>query len=239
MKKNDLPNISVIIPVLNEEENLGKLIPHIFSGITAHEELEIIIVDGGSTDQSVAVAASLGASVIKAPMGRASQMNAGARSARAKVLYFLHADSFPPAGFAKFILKAINDGASAGCFRLQFDSTSSFLGFFAWFSRFNYPICRGGDQSLFITRELFESLGGFDERYRVYEDNEFISRIYRQAKFKVLPHTLSTSARKYTLNGRFTLQYHFMRIHMLYYLGKGPEALHAYYQRKIKSNWQK
>ncbi len=234
MKNKTLPTISVIIPVLNEEENLKKLIPYLLTSAEDPENLEILVVDGGSNDGSAGVAHSSGAVVLKSSIGRACQMNKGAEAARGEVLYFLHADSFPPKGFDIVILQAIRSGIPSGCFRMKFDSPSLFLRFFAWFSRFNLSICRGGDQSLFITRTLFTSLGGYDERYRIYEDNEFVNRIYNKAKFKILPMVLRTSARKYSLNGRFRLQYHFACIHWLYYRGKGPEALYAYYQKNIR-----
>ncbi|GGD53215.1 TIGR04283 family arsenosugar biosynthesis glycosyltransferase [Muriicola marianensis] len=234
MRKSDSPEISVIIPVLNEEENLQKLIPYLRQEAGSGEDVEIIVVDGGSSDHSVEVAESFGVRVLSAPRGRARQLNAGARVAQGKILYFLHADSVPPADYDGLILDALENKTQAGCFRLQFDSPSLFLRFFAWFSRFNFPICRGGDQSLFISRELFDTLRGFDERYRVYEDNEFVGRIYRRANFKVLPYELRTSARKYKLNGRFKLQYHFACIHWLYFRGKGPDALYAYYDKYIK-----
>ncbi len=238
MKNKAKPALSVVIPVLNEEENLKELIPYLNSSAANPEHLEIIVVDGGSEDRSAIVADSLGAIVLKSSKGRARQMNKGAGVAKGGVLYFLHADSFPPQNYDTVILQAVGENIPSGCFRLEFDSPSLFLRFFAWFSRFNIAICRGGDQSLFISRTLFESLGGFDERYMVYEDNEFISRIYRKAKFQVLPLVLRTSARKYSLNGRFRLQYHFACIHLLYYRGKGPEALYAYYRKNIRQTYR-
>jgi hypothetical protein len=82
---------------------------------------------------------------------------------------------------------------------------------------------------------LFFSLEGFSERYQIYEDNEFIGRIYRNTGFKVLPQNVITSARKYRQNGMFRLQYHFARIHLMSYLGASPESLYAYYSRHIRS----
>jgi rSAM/selenodomain-associated transferase 2 len=234
MRRSNLPDISVIIPVLNEEENLRKLIPYLCSRSTGPSEIEIIVADGGSTDGSVDIASALGVSVIRSPRGRARQMNAGASAAKGRVLYFLHADSFPPEKFDEMILNALDGRIEAGCFRLNFESKSIFLGFFAWFSRINLPLCRGGDQSLFITRSLFKTLGGFNERYAIYEDNEFIGRIYQKAKFRVLPYYLRTSARKYAQNGRFKLQYHFARIHLLHFMGRDPEILYDYYRKNIK-----
>ncbi|MEZ2413333.1 TIGR04283 family arsenosugar biosynthesis glycosyltransferase [Muriicola sp. E247] len=236
MKKSEIPDISVVIPVINEEENLSRLIPYLKTAAESPEKIELIVVDGGSTDRSVEIATSLGAVVEISPRGRALQLNKGARLAKGDILYFLHADSFPPQAFDLLIRKANSRKSAAGCFRLEFDSSSRFLSIFAWFSRFNFLLCRGGDQSLFITKELFYSLGGFDERYRVYEDNEFIGRIYRESKFKVLPKKIKTSARKYRLNGFLKLQYHFARIHLLYFRGSRPEVLYAYYTRHVKPN---
>lgn len=236
MKKSDIPDISIVIPVINEEDNLSRLIPYLKTVAETPENMELIVVDGGSTDRSVEIATSLGAVVENSVQGRAFQLNKGARLAKGDILYFLHADSFPPQAFDRLIRKANSLKSEAGCFRLKFDSSSKFLGIFAWFSRFNFLLCRGGDQSLFITKNLFNSLGGFDESYRVYEDNEFIGRIYRVSKFKVLPQKIKTSARKYRLNGFIKLQYHFARIHLMYFRGYRPEVLYAYYNRHIKPN---
>jgi len=236
MKKSDIPEISVIIPVINEEDNLSRLIPYLKTVAESPEKIELIVVDGGSADHSVEIATSLGAVVENSPRGRAIQLNKGARLAKGDILYFLHADSFPPQAYDRLIRKANSQKSEAGCFRLEFDSSSRFLGVFAWFSRFNFLLCRGGDQSLFVSKQLFNSLGGFDERYRVYEDNELIGRIYRVSKFKVLPHKIKTSARKYRANGFLKLQYHFARIHLMYFRGSRPEVLFAYYARHIKPN---
>jgi GT2 family glycosyltransferase len=167
--------------------------------------------------------------------GKAKQMNLGARYAKGTILYFLHADTFPPAHFDTAITTAVEKDEKAGCFRLQFNSPSRFLLFFSWFTRFNIPLCRGGDQSLFITKNLFKKMGGFNDSYRIYEDNEFIGRLYRQASFTVLPLKVLTSARKYEVNGTWTLQYHFTVIHLKKFLGSPPEKLYAYYSKNIQS----
>lgn len=160
-------------------------------------------------------------------------MNAGASSATGDILYFLHVDTYPPPNFEQAIINAVNSDYPAGCFQMRFDSKSTFLSFFAWFTRLNYRLCRGGDQSLFITANLFRESGGFDENYKIYEDTEFISRLYKLNRFKVLPHTVTTSARKYRQNGTWRLQYHFSMIHIKRFLGAGPEELHEYYRRHI------
>ena len=228
-----MKKISIIIPVLDEAENLERLLPYLQQNSTPSSILEILVVDGGSRDMSSSVALKNGARVINSPKGRAVQLNAGAREARGNILYFLHADSFPPRGFDQMILKAGRKHPVAGCFRLQFDQDSWFLRFFAWWTRFNFILCRGGDQSLFLPREWFKELGGFNEAYNVFEDNEFIQRIYKKFPFAILKKPVITSARKYRKVGMFRLQYYFGIIHLKNFLGARPEELHAYYLRKI------
>ena len=191
------------------------------------------MVDGGSTDHTAALAKANGARVIFCKKGRAKQMNLGAQRATGTILYFLHADTLPPKHYDRHILTASKEGSQAGCFRLQFDSKSRFLSFFAWLSKLNFKICRGGDQSLYITKNLFNSTQKFDERYIIYEDLEFISRLYKLTKFKVLRQAVTTSSRKYQQKGAIRLQYHFAMIHLKNYLGASPEELHAYYLRHI------
>jgi rSAM/selenodomain-associated transferase 2 len=234
MKENKLPKISIIIPVLNEEETLDKLLPYLKTWADNYNQLEIIVSDGGSSDNTILIAKKYDASCLSAARGRASQMNAAAKEARGQILYFLHADSTPPKHFDRTIITAINSGIPAGCFRLKFNISNKFLAFFAWFSRFNFTLCRGGDQSLFISQSLFSSLGGFDEKYKIYEDNEFIGRIYRKASFKVLPQEVITSARKYEHNGTVRLQYHFAMVHFKKFAGATPESLYAYYYKHIR-----
>ena len=228
-----MPGISIVIPVLNEAPALERLLPYLTQSQAAGGVAEILVVDGGSSDTSRETAEKLGARVVDAPRGRARQMNAGARDARGEILYFLHADSFPPRGYDAHILEASRGGTVSGCFRLRFDWPHPVLKLFAWFTRFPWPICRGGDQSLFVPAEAFRRLGGYDERFRIYEDNEFIGRLRRETPFRILPQRIDTSARKYREVGLWRLQYHFGVIHLMRFAGATPEALYAYYARRI------
>ena len=225
--------ISIIIPVLNEADRLGTLLPELGRRAETPAVAEIIVVDGGSGDGTAQVAKNKGARVVKAPRGRARQMNAGARLATGEILYFLHADSMPPAGYDRWILQATKNGPQAGCFRLRFDPPHWFLDAFAWYTRINHPLCRGGDQSLFVPRTWFEQAGGFDEAFKIYEDNDFIGRLYKNFSFRVMPACVTTSSRRYKKVGVFKLQYHYSIIHLKRILGAPPEALYRYYQRYI------
>lgn len=228
------PEISVIIPVLNEAAVLGDLLS-LLSGTANLDRTEIIVVDGGSTDNSVQLASNMkGVKVIHSPKGRAIQMNTGARLAQGKVLYFLHADTIPPKDFDLLILNAVK-ADFAGCFRLKFHQPFHFLLKIApWFTRFRNSLFRGGDQSLFITKIRFDALNGYDERYHIYEDVELINRIYKSYSFKILEEYVITSARKFKRNGVWNLYFSFLMIHIKYELGQSPDDLYAYYKRHIQ-----
>lgn len=233
MKQSNNPSISIIIPVLNEEGFIGKVIQHLKQTSSTSNIEEIICVDGGSSDKTKEVVKANGATILQSKRGRARQMNFGAKHARGEILYFLHADTFTPKNFDTTVLNAINEGHESGCFRMQFDTKNPILKSFAWLSRVNHTLCRGGDQSLFIKRELFEQNEGFNEDYLIYEDTEFITRLYQQTKFKVLPEAVITSARKYREKGWVRIQFHFGMIHLKSYLGAGPDELYRYYAKNI------
>ncbi len=231
--KAQYPKISIIIPVLNEEKSIATVLGFLKENSNPANIKEILVIDGGSSDTTVAIANNLSTRVIHAPKGRSKQMNFGAKMALGEVLYFLHVDTLPPKDFDASILNAVQSGSGAGCFRMKFDSSSRFLAFFAWFTKLNFKVCRGGDQSLFITKMLFQKTGGFNENYVIYEDNEFTDRLYNFVDFKILPRHVITSARRFEERGEVALQYHFGMIHLKNYFGAGPEQLYDYYKRKI------
>ncbi|MEL6973854.1 MAG: TIGR04283 family arsenosugar biosynthesis glycosyltransferase [Bacteroidota bacterium] len=232
--KSKTPQISIIIPVWNEVQGIGALLDYLKVAESQQGNiLEVICVDGGSTDGTLHILDSHDVKVVFSEKGRAKQMNAGTKHAKGAILYFLHADTYPPQNFDIYILDAIEDKSVAGCFRMQFDTQNPILRFFAWLSRINHTLCRGGDQSLFIEKNTFSASGGFNESYRIYEDTEFITRLYAENPFTILPHHVVTSARKYREKGWLKVQFHFAMIHLKNHLGAGPEELYQYYRKNI------
>ena len=231
MKKN--PKISIIVPVLNEIELLPKLIQSLTN--LPSNILEVIFVDGGSTDGSLELLKNKTVvKLIESKKGRAKQMNMGAKSASGDILYFIHVDTVLPKDFESHIVSYYNQGFLAGCFRMKFTSDHLLLKISQWFTRFNFSICRGGDQTFYIQKKLFDQLNGFNEEYIIYEDNELTNRIYQNRyKFKVIPKYVYTSARRYEEKGYWKLQYHFARVHLLKIFGANPFELYNYYKKNI------
>ncbi len=226
--------ISIIIPVLNEEKTLPVLLEKLPSLYDPVNISQTIVVDGGSTDSTVRVLEGRNdVLLLHSGPGRAKQMNAGASAAGSDILYFLHADSVPPKHFDALILDKVRNGNRAGCFRLRFDYDHWWLNLAGWLTRFNWKICRGGDQSLFIKKSLFEQMGGYDEAFGIYEDNEMIGRLYKRDEFTVIQKSITTSARLYREIGIWRLQYHFWSIYLRKYFGAGPQELSRYYKKHI------
>lgn len=226
--------ISIIVPILNEVAAIRRLFSHIENNVSKSIPYEIIVVDGGSDDGSQKeVLKHSKTFLISSEKGRAKQMNAGAKIASGNILYFLHCDSFPPENFDQCIVEQVQNGNNSGCFRMKFDYSHPVLWVSQWFSRVNHISCRGGDQSLFVYKDLFNEICGYDENYIIYEDNEIIKRLYQKGSFVVIPKYLITSARRYRKNGVWRLQYHFTVIHLKRKLGHSVESMLYYYRKNV------
>ncbi|MEO8765742.1 MAG: TIGR04283 family arsenosugar biosynthesis glycosyltransferase [Ginsengibacter sp.] len=228
--------ISIIIPVFNEEDGIADLVKNLEVN-SVNLSKEIIVIDAGSNDKTVIEAERAGAQVLVClKKNRAAQMNYGASVAKGEVLYFLHADSIPPESFVRDILSATEKNYSSGCYRLRFDIDHWFLKLNCWFTRFNIDYVRFGDQSLFVTRQVLQKCGGFDEKLIVMEDQEIIHRLKKYGKFKVMNGAVTTSARKYLDNGIYRMQAIFFRIWALYYLGYSQDRLLYLYRKLISKS---
>lgn len=227
--------ISIIIPTFNEEEQLPRLLKHLQKSSSGHVA-EIIVVDGGSNDNTKDIAIDHPkVFYLPSEKGRAVQMNTGAKMAKGEILYFLHADSLPPDNFDSLIAEEVDNGSDAGCFQMRFDKDHWWLNLMGQFTRINHLSCRGGDQSLFVKREHFFAIGGFDETFRVYEDNEIIKRLYKKGSFKVIKSWLTTSARLYEEMGVWNTQLLFAQIYWKRRLGASADELYEHYLKRVSS----
>lgn len=232
-------NISIIIPTLNEAENIEVLLSHLLENSSKEIVKEILVVDCRSVDKTQDLVIEVGkkdarVKLLSSKKGRSIQMNFGAKKALGNILYFLHADSFPPKNFDQYIIQEVENNNLAGCFKMKFDSNHWWLKIAGWFTKFNHKYCRGGDQSLFINKRLFNDLKGFNNEYAICEDNEFIKKLYYINVFIVIQKSIITSARLYKRNGVLRLQYHFLIIHLKNFFGTHPRELLAYYAKHVK-----
>ncbi len=228
--------ISIVIPALNEEKTIQQLISHLKLSSSAENISEIIVSDGGSNDHTVQFAWQAGAIVVSGKKGRAQQLNHGAKYATGEILYFLHADTFPPKYFDKEIIQTVKNNSEAGCFIMKFDNKHPFMKFWGWMTKYTGSYFRGGDQSLFVTKILFETVSGYNSKLRIMEDYDMVYRLKRKTKFAVIKKWITTSARKYKRVGMYKLQLQFATIYLMYCLGFSQDALENYYIQHIGKN---
>ena len=232
--------ISIIIPILNESKTIVSLLQYLIKNSSSTNISEIIVVDGGSKDESFKLVSDFNllndkVILISSDRGRATQMNLGNQKATGTILYFLHADSFPPNGFDQLIINEVKKGNLAGCFKMKFNHHHWWLRLASWLTKFQWRACRGGDQSQYITKELFKEIGGFNEHYMIYEDNILINELYKRNQFKVIQKSIVTSARLYERKGIWALQYHFLTIYLKRWMGASAEDIYNYYKKHIAS----
>lgn len=226
--------ISVIVPTYNEERNIKKLILYL-KEISTPNVLEILVVDCGSCDKTVELAESLNVKVVSSDCkGRAVQMNLGAKLAKGDILHFIHADTLPPASCFHDVIEAIGANYAMGCFTYKFDSNFLLLKINSYFTRFDKMWCRGGDQTLFVKRDVFEKLNGYREDYLIMEEYEFIGRARKNYNFKIIKKDAIISARKYKKNGYLRVQIANLIAFRMYRRGKPQEQIANRYRALLK-----
>ena len=225
--------ISIIIPTLNEAENIGRLVRHLFD--SADESvIEVLVCDGGSSDETVRVALKAGAKVIECPKkGRAAQMNIGARYAKGDILYFVHADCIPPPTFFWDIQKAIAEGNSLGRYRFRFDSRKWMLKFNSFFTRFDRIWCSGGDQTLFVKSAVFHELGGYVDDFLIMEEYDFVLRARCSNIYTIIPKEVVVSARKYDQNSWLRVQLANFKVMRMFRKGCSQEEMIGMYKKML------
>ena len=219
-------NISVIIPTRNEENSIHSAIEHLRdSGVR-----EVIVVDGGSSDQTCAQARAAGATVIESPAGRGMQQNRGATEATGDVLLFLHADTRLPSGFIEEVDRVLSrTGVSAGAFRLGVDGGGRGLRWVENMANWRSLYCQlpYGDQAIFMKAETFRRAGGFAE-IPLMEDFELMRRLRKSGRIELADATVRTSARRWKQLGVFRATWSNQLCILAYMLGISPRRIAAW-----------
>jgi rSAM/selenodomain-associated transferase 2 len=227
------PIISIIIPTIDE----GDIIGDTLTTATGVAGVEVIVVDGGSRDNTREIAAARGARVIASELSRAVQMNKGAATARGEILLFLHGDCLLPKGFVDQIHNALAAAHTAGgAFRLAIDAPGLSLRVLEklvyWRSQFLQMVY--GDQALFMTAQIFHALGGFPE-LPIMEDFEFVRSLRRRGRIAVLNLAVTTSARRWQRLGLLRTTTINQLIVAAYLIGVDPERLARWYRNAGKN----
>lgn len=227
--------ISIIIPTYNEENNIVRLLKAIDRNGVAKEIQEVIVCDGGSSDNTVKLAEEHGATVLISPRkGRSAQMNHAADNATGEVLHFIHADCLPPKQFTSYILKVMGKKTRAGCFMSKFDMGHWFLRLGNYLSFLPFWFCRGGGQTLWITKDLFHKTGGYDESMVLMEEYDFIARVKQHSRFRVIRRFVITSARDYRRNGAMKLQLTYIRVFRMYARGASQDQMLEFVRERVQ-----
>jgi len=226
------PRLSIVVPALNEAANLARLLPDL---VVREPRAEVLVVDGGSDDDSRAVVARVpSVRWLWGPRGRARQMNAGARAAQGEVFLFLHADTSLPPGAGAAILDALGDaGVVGGRFDVRLDSRRPLLRAVAWLMnrRSRLTGISTGDQGIFVRRAAFDALGGYPD-IPLMEDVELTRRLKRCGRLAALSLRVTTSARKWEDEGVVRTIVLMWTLRLLYALGVSPARLHRRYYRR-------
>jgi rSAM/selenodomain-associated transferase 2 len=221
------PRITVVVPALNEAAGIAAMVN------SARQRLpgaRVIVVDGGSADDTPARAQACGAEVLHAPRGRGRQCRVGADAATTPWLLFLHADTHLPESVAPVLQRFLDSGTPRiATFRLRFDRAGRFLRLCAWCTRFDSVFTRFGDQGILVHRDLYAELGGFPP-WPLFEDVEFLRRARRAGRIPSLPAAVTTSARRFDAEGAVRRQWRNGRLLARFLLGESPEALAAEYR---------
>jgi rSAM/selenodomain-associated transferase 2 len=213
-------SISVIIPTLDEQGEVAKAIASVRG-----EAAEILVVDGGSHDDTCGEAAAAGARVMKAPAGRGAQLDYGARRASGEWLLFLHADTRLEEGWAP-ALRALGAGVAGGAFRFAVRSPRRVFRLIEAGVRLRCAVLRlpYGDQGLFARREAYAACGGFPP-IPLMEDVAFVRRLGRVGRLALLRPRACTSARRWERHGVMATTILHLRLLSLYLAGRSPERL--------------
>ncbi len=229
--QSEQPCLSIVIPTLNEDKRIRDTIA---STKTPDDSIEIIVCDGGSTDETVAVARACGVRVFECGPGRARQMNLGAAKASGETLLFLHGDTHLPAGYEDEVRRVLElRGTALGAFQFSTPSPPLTMRIIAYWANlrsrwFHTPY---GDQALFMRKDLFREMGGFPDM-PIMEDYALVRRLAKKGSVRLTRLPVTTSPHRWEVVGPWRTMVCNQLIVIAYYLGIAPEKLSRFYRRR-------
>ncbi|MDQ2774101.1 MAG: TIGR04283 family arsenosugar biosynthesis glycosyltransferase [Acidobacteriota bacterium] len=220
--------VSIIVPALNEASQITETLSALQD---LQGEKEIMVVDGGSDDETAALARHCGVRVLQSARGRGIQLHAGAAQAHGSVLWFVHADTLPPGQALNKIECALRDSTVVGGnFGLTFDGPTRAARLLTGI----YPTLRWlnlcyGDSGVFVRRDVYEEIGGF-RPLALFEDLDLLKRLRKAGRFVHLECRITTSSRRFE-NRNFALMWtHWTALQVLYWGGVSPNLLARWYR---------
>jgi rSAM/selenodomain-associated transferase 2 len=231
-----MQTISIVIPVLNDAQPLERLLTalRVPEFVHANVGLEIIVVDGGSTDGSLEIAARMADLALQASAGRASQLAAGIDAAHGRLIWMLHADSGVDAGHLRALAAMLDAGRYRwGRFDVRLDAEGVLYRLIE--QGMNARSCITGictgDQGIFVRREVLDAIGGMPQQ-PLMEDIELSRRLRRLGRPLCARHALMTSARRWQSDGVLPTVLLMWSLRVQYFLGTEPEVLARKYNRR-------
>ncbi|WP_294768336.1 TIGR04283 family arsenosugar biosynthesis glycosyltransferase [uncultured Rhodoferax sp.] len=224
-----MTKLSVIVPVLNEVASLPELCDHLM--FLSCQGAEVIVVDGGSEDGSADLIERMGFQLIRAPRGRALQMNVGAAAASGEVLLFLHADTRLPPSALQLVDGQVKSALAWGRFDVVIEGRSAMLKVIAWLMNRRSRITgiATGDQAQFMTRAAFDAVGGFPQQ-PLMEDIEISCRLRRLVPPICLTDRVHTSGRRWEQRGLWRTIFLMWRLRWAYWRGVPASQLAKAYR---------
>ena len=223
--------LSIVVPTLNEQTTFQDRLDQWRQLKT--EGVEIIVVDGGSSDETFKLALQFSDTVISSPKGRAKQMNAGAAIATGEYLLFLHADTHFPVTNIKELSRLRSEKNTWGRFNVRLNNSRTIFRLIEFMmnerSRLT-KICTG-DQAMFVQREAFNHVGCFPDQ-PLMEDIELSKRLSRLNGFTPLNSPIIVSSRYWETHGVIRSTLRMWNLRLRYFLGQHPKELHALYYRQ-------
>ena len=220
---------TILIPTLGEQTTIGRCLDALQDW---RDRAEIIVVDGGSTDDTLSLALPLADLVLPAPPGRARQMNRGASQAHGDILIFLHADTFLPENALELIEQSIRNGACWGRFDIRLSGTHWMLNIIATMMnlRSRWTGIATGDQVIFVTREAFETAGRYPD-IALMEDIALSKALKRLGRPACLTLKVTSSGRRWESRGVFVTILLMWTLRLRYFFGAAPDELATLYKR--------